>query len=217
LQAESGWNYETGFRLTNKDQSMYLDASVFYYHIQNAIVPRFNADETEYYINAGGTSQPGAELYFTDWLIKQTSSGFIRGLQFNESLTLYKFTFSSNYHDASASYAGNNLTGVPEQVIVSSLQFKFPQNLFLFVEHNYTARIPLNDGNTAYAPHYNLLQAKVGWQRKLGHKSRLEVYAGADNLLNEKYSLGDDLNAVGNRYYNAAAPRNYYVGMSAIL
>lgn len=216
LQAESGWNYETGFRLTNKDQSMYLDASVFYYHIQNAIVPRFNADETEYYINAGGTSQPGAELYFTYWLIKQNNSDFFRGLQFNESLTLYRFTFSSDYHDASASYTGNNLTGVPEQVVVTSLQFKFPQNLSLFVEHNYTARIPLNDGNTAYAPHYNLLQAKVGWQHKLSHKSRLEIYAGADNLLNEKFSLGDDLNAVGNRYYNAAAPRNYYAGMNVV-
>jgi len=216
LEAESGWNYETGFRLRNKDESMYLDASVFYYHIQNAIVPRFNADETEYYINAGGTNQPGAEIYFTDWIIRENSSGFIRGLQFNESLTLDKFTFSSDYHDATNNYAGNNLTGVPEQVIVTSFQIKLPQYLYLFIEHNYTARIPLNDGNTAYAPSYNLLQAKVGWAHKFNHKSRLEIYAGADNLLNEKYSLGDDLNAVGNRYYNAAAPRNYYVGFNVV-
>ena len=216
LQAQSGWNYETGFRLRNKDESMYLDASVFYYHVQNAIVPRFNADETEYYINAGGTNQPGAEIYFTDWIIRENSSGFIRGLQFNESLTLDKFTFSSDYHDATTNYAGNNLTGVPEQVIVTSFQIKLQQSLYLFVQHNYTARIPLNDGNTVYAPSYNLLQAKAGWAHQFNNKSRLEIYAGADNLLNEKYSLGDDLNAVGNRYYNAAAPRNYYVGFNVV-
>ncbi len=216
LQAESGWNYETGFRIRNKDESMYLDASVFYYHIQNAIVLRLNPDETEYYINAGGTNQPGAEIYFTDWIIKQRNEGFLRGLQFNESITLDKFTFSGNYHDETANYGGNQLTGVPGQIIISSLQFKFPQNLYLFIEHNYTARIPLNDANTTYASHYNLLQAKAGYKHRISRKSWFEIYAGADNLLNEKYSLGDDLNAVGNRYYNAAPPRNYYAGFTVM-
>ena len=77
--------------------------------------------------------------------------------------------------------------------------------------------MPLNDQSTAFAGHYNLVEAKVGWQIMLNRKTALSVYAGADNLLNENYSLGDDLNAVGNRYYNAAAPRNYYVGMRVTL
>ncbi|MDB5144172.1 MAG: TonB-dependent receptor, partial [Mucilaginibacter sp.] len=216
LQAEDGWNYETGFRLRNADESMFLDASIFYYRLNNAIVLRLNPDETEYYINAGGTSQPGFELYFTDWIIRQNNVDFIRGLQINESVTLNKFTFT-NYHDATTNYSGNHLTGVPGQVFVTSVQVKFPSHLYVFVEHNYTARIPLNDGNTAYADHYNLLQAKAGWEHLIGHKTRLGIYAGVDNVLNEKYSLGDDLNAVGNRYYNASAPRNYYVGLKVML
>jgi iron complex outermembrane receptor protein len=51
----------------------------------------------------------------------------------------------------------------------------------------------------------------------ISHNTRLAVYAGIGNLLNEKYSLGNDLNAIGNRYYNAAAPRNYYVGLKVTL
>jgi len=51
----------------------------------------------------------------------------------------------------------------------------------------------------------------------LDHKTRLMIYVGAGNILNQKYSLGNDLNAVGGRYYNAAAPRNYYAGMKLIL
>jgi len=216
LQAEYGWNYETGFRLRNKDESMFLDASVFYYHLQNAIVLRLNPDETEYYINAGGTNQPGIELYFSDWIIRQNNSGFIRGVQLNLSATINKFTFAGNYHDSNGSYSGNQLTGVPGQVFVVSSQIKFPQNFYLFVEYNYTARIPLTDANTVYASRYNLVQTKAGWQHKLGRKSKFELYAGADNLLNEKYSLGDDLNAVGNRFFNAAPPRNYYAGFNVI-
>jgi iron complex outermembrane receptor protein len=216
LQAEDGWNYETGFRLRNDDESMFLDASVFYYKLNNAIVLRLNPDETEYYINAGGTSQPGLELYFTDWIIRQNSTDFIRGLQINESVTLNKFTFT-DYHDATTNYSGNQLTGVPGQVFVTSAQIKFPNHLYVFVEHNYTARIPLNDGNTTFADHYNLVQAKAGWEHLISRKTRLGIYAGVDNILNEKYSLGDDLNAVGNRYYNAAAPRNYYIGLKVML
>ncbi len=216
LQAEDGWNYETGFRLRNSDESMFLDASVFYYRLNNAIVGRFNPDETEYYVNAGGTSQPGFELYFSDWIVRKNKVNFIRGVQINESVTLNKFTFT-DYHNATTNYSGNQLTGVPGQVFVTSVQVRLPENLYVFAEHNYTARIPLNDGNTTYADHYNLLQAKAGWEYVFRNKNRFAIYVGVDNLLNEKYSLGDDLNAVGNRYYNASAPRNYYVGLNVTL
>ena len=216
LQAQDGWNYETGFRLRNADESMFLDASVFYYRLSNAIVRRLNPDETEYYINAGGTNQPGIELYFTDWLIRQNNTDFIRGLKFNESVTLNRFKFV-DYHDATTNYSGNQLTGVPGQVFVTSVQVKFPGHFYVFAEHNYTARIPLNDGNTVFADHYHLIEAKAGWDYLISHKTRLGIYAGVDNVFNEKYSLGDDLNAIGNRYYNASAPRNYYIGLKMTL
>jgi iron complex outermembrane receptor protein len=37
--------------------------------------------------------------------------------------------------------------------------------------------------------------------------------AGVDNLLDQKYSLGNDINGFGGRYYNAAPGRNYYVAL----
>jgi iron complex outermembrane receptor protein len=213
LTAQYGWNYETGFRLRNSDETMLLDVSAFYYHLNNAIVRRLTSASTEYYTNSGDIKQPGLELYFTDWLIKPNNSGFIRGLQLSESLTISKFTFG-NYHDATTGYAGNELTGVPRDVSVASIQVKFPQALYFYVQYNSTARIPLNEANTFYAPKYNLVQAKAGWQHQLSNKSNLEIFAGVDNLLNEKYSLGDDLDAVGNRFYNPSPLRNYYAGFN---
>ncbi|GAA3970703.1 TonB-dependent receptor [Mucilaginibacter dorajii] len=213
LQAQIGWNYETGIRLRNQDETLLLDASVFYYRINNAIVRRLNADETEHYINAGGTNQPGFELSFTNWFIRRNSTHFVRGLQFNESYTYGGFTFR-DYADATNNYSGHRLTGVPRHTIVSSLQVIVPENVSLFVQHNYTSKIPLNDLSTVYAGHYNLLQARLSWQPPIGHKTHLEIFAAADNLLNQKYSLGNDLNAVGNRYYNASPLRNYSAGMN---
>jgi iron complex outermembrane receptor protein len=177
LNSQYGWNYETGFRLRNSDESTFLDVSAFYYRLQNAIVRRVEPApaETEYYINSGGIKQPGVEVYFSSWLYRQ-KSGFLRGLQFNTAFTLSKYTFA-NYADATTNYSGNKLTGVPQHVLVSSIQVLLPQNVSLFVQHNYTDRIPLNDGNTAYAPKYHLLQARTVWQ-VLSGKTRLEIYAG---------------------------------------
>lgn len=213
LQAQYGWNYETGFRLRNHDESLMLDLSIFYYRITNAIVRRLNADETEHYINAGGTNQPGTEISFYYWIIKQNRSSFIRGLLFNESYTFNQFKFRS-YANATSTYSGNSLTGVPDFVYVTSLQIKLPQYLSLFIQHNYTSSIPLNDAGSFRAGHYHLLQSKISYQPIIDRKTRFEIFAAADNLLNQKYSLGNDLNAVGNRYFNPAPLRNYTVGMN---
>lgn len=212
LQAQNGWNYETGVRLHSDDFRVTLDASVFYYRINNSIVRRLHPDDTEYYINAGGTNQTGFEFAFSDWLLTK-NSGLIRGLQLNTAYTLSRYFFR-DYTDATTNYSGNPLTGVPRHVIVSGLQVKFPQALYVFIQHNYTAGIPLNDANTVFAAQYHLLQAKAGWSHALSAKTKLEIYAGADNILNQHYSLGNDLNAVGSRYYNPSPLRNYYAGFN---
>jgi iron complex outermembrane receptor protein len=72
----------------------------------------------------------------------------------------------------------------------------------------YTDALPLNDANTVYADSYYLLGARAGYQHK-----RFEVYLGGENLLDERYSLGNDLNAAGGRFYNVAAGRSFYGGV----
>jgi iron complex outermembrane receptor protein len=59
----------------------------------------------------------------------------------------------------------------------------------------------------------NLLQTKAGWKHAF-NKTQLELFAGGDNLLNAQYSLGNDINAAASRYYNPAAPRNYFAGLN---
>lgn len=212
LQPENGWNYETGVRLRNVNNRFWLDALVFNYHLNDAIVRRMNPDNTEYFVNVGGTKQLGFESSLNAWIIEPTNSGLIRGLQLNNSFTLSKFIFTNNLQ-GSNDYSGNKLTGVPEQVIVSSLSVTMTAGIYLFIQHNYTARIPLNDSNSVFSNDYNLVQIKAGWRIRKLTKYNLEFYAGVDNLLNEEYSLGNDLNAMGGRYFNPSPLRNYFIGM----
>lgn len=212
LQPENGWNYETGLRLRQKKDRYWLDALIFNYNLQDAIVRRVNPDNTEYFVNVGGTRQVGFETSLSAWIIEPGKKGFIRELQLRNSYTVSNFIFR-NYIKGSEDYSGNSLTGVPEEVIITSLSMAFPKNIYFFGQHNHTSRIPLNDANSVFSKYYNLVQVKAGWRIVTPENYHLEIYAAVDNLLNERYSLGNDLNAMGDRYFNPSPVRNYLAGI----
>lgn len=214
LQPETGWNYETGFRFTGLNNTLFIDMSIFYFHLQDAIARRLNSNDAEYFINAGGTKQRGAEAQVVQWLVSPNSTKFIRSLQLRNSFTINDFIFDEYIAGASV-VSGNRLTGVPRNVIISSIDFNFPSGFSVFVQHNYTSSIPLNDANSAYADKYHLIQLKSFWKPYQKNRAAVfQVFAGADNVLNTSYSLGNDLNAFANRYYNPAAGLNFYGGFS---
>ena len=216
IEAETGWNYEAGLRLRNRNDRLWIDASIFQYRLENAIVRRVNADDTEFYLNAGGTRQDGIESQASYWLIEPGSKGMVTGLQLQNSYTLSRYYFK-NYINGTSNYSGNRLTGTPRTVIINGLDIQLQKNFYLFAQHNYTSKIALNDANSVFAKSFNLVHFKAGWRAAKIGKTGLDIFAGIDNLLNETYSLGNDLNAFGGRFFNAAAPRNFFGGMKVRL
>lgn len=216
LESETGWNYEAGLRLRDRNDRFWLDASLFSYRLNNAIVRRVSSDDTEFYLNAGGTKQSGFETQASYWLIQPGTKGLISGLQLQNSYTLSNYFFR-NYLNRSVNYSGNKLTGVPANVMINGIDLRIDKHFYLFAQHNYTSEIPLNDANSLFSGDYNLIHLKAGWRRSRPGRPTLEVFAGADNLLNETYSLGNDLNAFGGRYFNAAPLRNFFGGLKVTL
>lgn len=216
IEAETGWNYEAGLRLRNRNDRLWIDASIFQYRLENAIVRRVNADDTEFYLNAGGTRQDGIESQASYWLIEPGSKGMVTGLQLQNSYTLSRYYFK-NYINGTSNYSGNRLTGTPRTVIINGLDIQLQKNFYLFAQHNYTSKVALNDANSVFAKPFNLVHFKAGWRAAKIGKTGLDIFAGIDNLLNETYSLGNDLNAFGGRFFNAAAPRNFFGGMKVRL
>lgn len=212
LQAETGWNYETGLRFNSRRNRFQADAALFYYKLQDAIVRKLHDDGTEFFNNAGGTNQLGIEFQGSAWVLSPRVQGVIRGIQLLGSYTYSHFRFS-NYISAGKDLSGNILTGVPKNIATGSLHVTFPAHISLYTQYTYTDKLPLDDANTAFAKEYHLLQLKIN----AGISKWLSVYAGTDNLLDERYSLGNDLNAVGARYYNPAPGRNYYGGVRVTL
>ncbi|RZL16410.1 MAG: TonB-dependent receptor, partial [Pedobacter sp.] len=141
---------------------------------------------------------------------------FIRGIQFRSNYTFNHFRFK-DFQSGNSNYTGKKLTGVPPNVLISNLLLEFKRKIYLFAQHNYTDAIPLNDSNIDFAKKYNLVELKVGIQEVKINKINFELFLGINNLLNEKYSLGNDLNAVGSRFYNPAAGINFYTGLAVKL
>ena len=176
---------------------------------------RVNAAGEDYFVNAGGTRQPGIEALLLLHFLQDKTSGWIRDLQASAAYAWSPFTFS-RYIVGEDDFSGNRLTGVPRTTITSTLGAKFPLGFFVFFQHSYVSSIPLNDAGTAVDNSYHLLQAKIGWQRDRP-RYRLQLYLGGDNLLGDAYSLGNDLNAANGRYFNPAPPRNYFAGVAVQL
>jgi len=87
------------------------------------------------------------------------------------------------------------------------------QGIYTNITWQYVDDIAMNDANNEYADAYRLLGTRIGWRFSLKQKLQFDLFAAGDNLLNETYSLGNDINAAANRFYNAAAGRNFAVGL----
>jgi iron complex outermembrane receptor protein len=211
LQAEQGWSYELGVKGSLIRSRWQFELSFFQFNLEDAIVRRTNATGAEYFINAGGTKQQGFELFTEGYLINKPGESGLSYLRLWSSVTLSDFYFK-DYKVNNTSYDGNELTGVPRQVILAGADISFFRHFYLNGTFNYTSRLPLTDANDAYALAYRLWQFRLGWQTNI-RKNKLELFAGIDNLGNEQYSLGNDLNAFGRRYYNPAPVTNYFGGV----
>ncbi|MFN1836202.1 TonB-dependent receptor family protein [Balneola sp. MJW-20] len=211
LQAERGVNYEAGLRGNLWSGRIQYDLTGFFFKLDETIVQRESDRGTVLFRNAGSTDQWGIELGSRVILIEDQSK-FLSRLNAQVSYTYHNFEFN-DYQSGTEDYSGNALTGVAPNTLVSILSAETRPGFYSSISWNFTDEIPLNDANTVYSESYNLVQLKAGFRTEIFDDIQLNIYGGIDNLLNETYSLGNDLNAFGARYFQPAAERNFFGGL----
>lgn len=212
LQPEYGWNYEVGIKGTAIKGALEFNTSFYYFGLKHAIVTRTDSTGAQYFVNSGGTIQKGLEVWFKAHLVKNAAH-FISALDVWNSFSYQPYRFTT-YTSGANNYSGNKLTGVPRTINASGVDITARKTWYGSVIFNYTSSLPLDDANTAFAKPYHLLQLKLG-KHFNAPACRLNTYVGIDNLLNEVYSLGNDINAVGKRYFNPAPARSFFIGVRA--
>lgn len=211
LNAEEGWNYEAGARFNWKEK-LFVDVNGFLFKLNNTIVQRRDLSGADYFANAGSTRQRGIET-FLQYKIAADDRKF-----FSQGNVWLSYTYNDfRYHDfkqLTNDYSGKQLPSVPKNILAIGFDAMIKPGVYINLTYNYNDKTPLNDANTFYAGDFHLLAVRVGYKKIFVGKLQAEVFAGADNLFNETYSLGNDINAAANRFYNVAPGRNYYAGIA---
>ncbi|WP_375437753.1 TonB-dependent receptor family protein [uncultured Hymenobacter sp.] len=226
LQAERGTSYEAGVRGTLFGQQLKFDVAVYDFQLRQTIVSRTDTAGVQLFANSGNTRQRGAEVALSGWLWQTTPDANLTtsaatagpaptavgpyGLRLWASYAYNRYRFG-RYESAGNNFSGNRLTGTAPHTLSSGFDLSEVHGFYLSPTLNHQARLPLNDANTVEAPGYWTFAARGGWRRTLDRLG-LDVFAGIENATNRRYSLGNDLNAFGNRYFQPAPGRNWYGG-----
>jgi len=210
LSPEQGINYELGLR-GNLLKALSFDVVAYDFELTQAIVDQKNIFG-DYFINTGNTSQKGIETFLSWQKIDPSARINYFKCWVSSTITQYKFV---SYVYNNISYSGKQLTGSPSNTTALGADASVG-GFYVNVTATYVSQIPLNNANSVYASDYFLAGARIGYKNEWMKKTPFEFFAGVDNVLDQKYSLGNDINAVNGLYFNAAAPRNFYLGIKII-
>ncbi|ALJ01263.1 TonB-dependent receptor [Rufibacter tibetensis] len=211
LQPEKGLNYEAGIRGNALNRRLTYDVVGFWFKLKETIVVRTNAQDQDEFLNAGATRQQGMEAAL-GYAVVQAPTQTLRQVRLWSTYAFSHFRFQE-YQSDENDYSGNRLTGTPRHVLTLGLDANTKPGFYLHATANYTSDIPLNDANTVYASEYYLFGGRLGFRRTFLGSWELDVYTGVDNATDRDYSLGNDLNGFGGRYFQAAPGRSYYGGV----
>ncbi|TXK37797.1 TonB-dependent receptor [Pontibacter qinzhouensis] len=212
LEAEKGLNYEAGVRGTMLNGRLNFDVVGFSFRLNETIVSRQELSSIAVFRNVGSTRQNGIETALAFTILEEPLAP-VNLLKLWGSYTYNHFRFRE-YQQGETILSGNQLTGVAPHMATAGLDLATRIGFYLNLTSNYVDEIPLNDENTVFSDSFLIMGARAGVRRTLGKQLAIDAFFGAENLTNQKYSLGNDLNAFGARFYQPAADRNYYGGLS---
>ena len=225
LQAERGTSYEVGTRGNFFNNRLLYEVNLFDLEQRETIVSSTAGQGIAVFRNTGRTRQRGLEAALSGWLWRQRQVSCVvyrdsskrmprqenTGLRAWASYAYNDFRFG-RYTSGGPDLRGNRLTGTTPHTLSAGLDFSEHLGFYLSPNLSHQARVALDDANTEQAAGYWVFGARGGWRRTIARHLETNIYAGIDNLTDRNYSLGNDLNAFGGRYFQPAPGRSWYTG-----
>lgn len=217
IQPEEGNTYEIGSRGKLLKDRLFYDISIYSMQIRNLLVARRTSDDAFVGVNAGKTEHNGLEMNLNYHAIRE-EKGIIKDLFFFTNYTLADYKFKE-FIDNGNIFSGNRLTGTPRHTFNAGIDAVSNWGFYTNLNFQFIDRMPILDNNKLYTNAYQLVNTKLGWQKKVFNHLQINVFYLVSNLFDEKYASMILINATGTptapaRYYYAGLPRNYTFGLS---
>jgi len=204
LKPETGWNFEIGTSGTFFDNKLRYSMSLYRLNMKNLVVSKRTAENEFIGINAGKTKHDGLEVSL-DYNFLQNKTLTLNPFL---SYTLNNFKFEE-FIDGANDFSGNDLTGVPSQILNLGIDFTTTLGFYGNINHQFVDDIPITDSNSLYSDGYNLTNLKIGFAKQLNTALNFNLFFGFNNVFDQKYASQILINATG---FGATAPRYYYPG-----
>lgn len=206
LQPSKSKNFEVGMK-SFIGASTSLNLAAFRINTDSEIVVATSGGGRTVYKNAGKTSRDGIELALASTLAPNLDATF--------SYALLNATFDESFVGNTGLVAvGNRIPGAPKTTAYAELAWKLPSfGLSTALEARYTGEIHVNDTNSDAAEAATVVNWRIALEQKFGALT-LKEFGRIENLGDEKYVGGVNVNANLNRYFAPAPGRNYLLGVS---
>ena len=202
IEPSRSWNREVGAR-GHVGWGLTYDASLFSVIGYDELVPYEQAGRV-FYENAGRTRREGVEAML-GWAHAPS------GVHVDSAWTIARYQYT-DFVQGDQVFDGNDLPGLPNQVVTARLGWRSAARRFAVVEGQYVGDQEADSANEVTIDGYALLNARAGWGWPLDEQGRLfHVYGGVRNLMGTDYAGNVRLNASFGRYIEPAPGRTGYV------
>ncbi len=201
---ETGWTFEAGIK--NYRKRLQYDITAYYMPTANLLVPQRISEELTIGVNAGQTRHFGVELAlnYVDWMTGEVAHTLSGMLSYSQNQFI-DFVLDGEQ------FSGNDVTGIPPLTAAAKWQVEY-NGFTARLEGQYRSSLPINDANTVSSDAYTLVNASLGYQRKLLKSPHILLFVrgNVNNLLDTDYASMVLVNA---RSFGGSLPRYYYPGI----
>ena len=207
LKPSTSDNYEVGLKSFISDNTR-LKLALFKVSTNNEIIISANGTYTVYG-NAAQTNRKGVEL--------SADSQLAHNVGLYGAYTYLDAKFDNQYTSGigGAVNAGNTIPGTYKQQLYGEVSWKYPElNFKTALEGRSNSKVFINDINSGAAPGYTVFNIRGGFEQQLSNW-KVSEYLRIENILDRSYIGAVRVNDNSNRNYEAAAGRNWLMGLSA--
>lgn len=208
LKPSTSENFEIGSKAYLSDNTK-ANLTLFYIKTKDEIViSQIDFANRGIYTNANASVRKGAEF--------SLESDFDHNISTYLAYTLLSAKFDSAYTSANGLIeSGNRIPGTYSNQLYGEVRWKYePLGFHTAFETRYNSKVYVNDINTDAASSYTIFNVRAGFEQTLNNWV-LKEYVRVENLTDKEYIGSVRVNDSNSRFFEAAATRNYQLGLSA--
>jgi len=204
LEPQDLRSIEVGARGLLKRWLLRYEVAGYVSNLTNALVSFQRPDEQTFFRNAGESTRNGIEVLL-EW-------SPVPRLKTRVAYTYQDFAFKRYVTDA-GDYSGNREPGTPPHQVFVGVSYQTSFGLRSAAHLRWVDAYTVDNPGTVSNWSYRIVDLRFGLDRKW---KSLDVrpFIGIDNLLDQRYNASTSINAVGNRFFEPAPGREFYVGIT---